>query len=84
MKEWFRKIRYKLAYFIAPDWIDDLEDRLSGLLCEVTGGLLSKCYYPLSVMVSEARNYQDRECRECEWYKECTEKMTENKGETDK
>ena len=77
MKEWFRKLRYKLAYLIAPEWIDDLEDRLSGLLCEVTGGLLSKCYYPLNVMVGEARNYRERECRECEWYKECAEKMEE-------
>ena len=75
MKEWFRKLRYKLAHLIAPDWIDDLEDRLSGLLCEVTGGLLSKCYYPLNVMIGEAQNYQERECRECERYKECAEQQ---------
>ena len=75
MKKWFRKIRYKLAYLIAPDWIDDLEYRLSGLLCEVTGGLLSKCYYPLNVMIGEAQNYRERECRECEWYRECAERM---------
>lgn len=75
MKKWFRKIRYKLAYLIAPDWIDDLEDRLSGLLCEVTGGLLSKCYYPLNVMVDEYWDYQQRVCDDCEWYKECVAKM---------
>ena len=77
MKEWFRKLRYKLAYLIAPDWIDDLEDRLSGLLCEATGGLLSKCYYPLNVMVDEYWDHQQRLCDDCEFYKECTAKMEE-------
>ena len=75
MKEWFRKLRYKMAYLIAPDWIEDLEGRLSGLLCEVTGGRLSKCYYPLGVMISEAQEARMRDCAECEFYKECTEKM---------
>lgn len=75
MKKWFRKIRYKLAYLIAPDWIDDLEYRLSGLLCEVTGGLLSKCYYPLPVMLDAVHDARMRDCDDCEFYKECTEKM---------
>lgn len=72
MKEWFRKLRYKLAYFIAPDWIDDLEWRLSGLLCEVTGSRLSKAYYPLEVMIAQANDYQQECCEECEFYLECT------------
>jgi hypothetical protein len=71
MKEWFRKLRYKLAYLIAPDWIDDLEYRLSCLLCEATGGRLSKCYYPLEVMISEVYDSQQRYCDECEYYIEC-------------
>ncbi len=71
MKEWFTKLRYKLAYLIAPDWIDDLEDRLSVLLCEVTGGRLSKAYYPLEIMVSYVRDYQQECCDECEYYIEC-------------
>lgn len=66
---WFTKLRYKLAYFIAPDWIDDLEERLSGLLCEVTGRL-SKPYYPLEIMVAEARNYQEERCNECVYCRE--------------
>ena len=74
MKEWFRKLRYKLAYFIAPDWIDDLENRLSGLLCEVTHGRLSKAYYPLEVMVSNARDCRYEDCDECEYYLECLER----------
>lgn len=72
MKKWFNKIRYKLAYLIAPDWIDDLEHRLSGLLCEVTGGRLSKCYYPLRVMMDEYWNNQVRGCEDCVYYREQT------------
>lgn len=71
MKNWFCKICYKLAYLIAPDWIDDLEYRLSGLLCEVTGGMLSKCYYPLETMIHAAQDYRMRECDECEYLKKC-------------
>ena len=77
MKEWFRKIRYKLAYFIAPDWIDDLEWRLSGLLCEATGSRLSKAYYPLEVMVSQMIDYQQECCDECEYYLECQKRENE-------
>ena len=73
MKEWFRKLRHKIAYLIAPDWIDDLEDRLSGLLCEVTNSRLSKAYYPLDIMVSYARDCRDEECDECEYYLKCQE-----------
>lgn len=68
MKEWFRKIRYKIAYFIAPDWIDDLEHRFSVFLCEQTGGRLSKCYYSIETMRSEANDCQQRICEECEYY----------------
>ena len=71
MREWFRKVRYRLAYFIAPDWIDDLEHRLSGLLCEATGGQLSKCYYSLNTMVDAAQEFRMRECDQCWYYKEC-------------
>jgi hypothetical protein len=81
MKEWFRKLRYKLAYLIAPDWIDDLEYRLSGLLCEVTGSRLSKAYYPLDVMVSYASDHQQECCDECEYYLECQKREEEeNEG----
>ena len=70
MKEWFRKLRYKLAYLIAPDWIDDLEYRFSCFLCEQTGGRMSKCYYTVEAMRSEADDYQMRVCEDCEFYKE--------------
>ena len=72
MKNWFACLRYKLAYLIAPDWINDLEDRLSELLCEATGSRLSKPYYPANVMISEMHDYQQRCCDECEYYLECT------------
>lgn len=68
MKEWFRKLRYKIAYFIAPDWIDDLEHRLSVFLCNQTHGRLSKCYYSAETMISEANDARQRECEECEYY----------------
>lgn len=74
MKEWLKKLRYKLAYLIAPDWIDDLERRLSCLLCEATRGRLSKCYYPLEVMISEVYDAQQIYCDECEYYIECMKK----------
>ena len=77
MKEWFRKLRYKLAYLIAPDWIDDLEYRLSGLLWEATGGRLSKPYYSLSTMICEFCDYQERWCEDCEYYMECQKREEE-------
>jgi hypothetical protein len=81
MKEWFRKLRYKLAYLIAQDLIDDLEYRLSGLLCEVTGSRLSKAYYPLDVMVSYANDHKQECCDECEYYLECQKREEEeNEG----
>lgn len=70
MKEIFRKLRYRIAYLIAPDWIDDLENRLSEFLCNQTGGRLSKCYYSAKTMISEANEARQRECEECEFYKE--------------
>jgi hypothetical protein len=71
MKNWFTNLRYKLAYLIAPDWIDDLEMRLSDLLCETTGSRLSKSYYPSEVMIAAVHDYQQECCEECEYYLEC-------------
>lgn len=79
MKEWFRKIRYKLAYLIAPDWIDDLESRLSAILCEATGGRLSKCYYPMSVMFDEIHAERMRYREDCEAYKVWSQEPDEKK-----
>lgn len=67
LRERITKLRYKIAYFIAPDWIDDLEYRFSCFLCDQTGGRMSKCYYTLEAMRSEAENYQMRLCDECEY-----------------
>lgn len=69
MKERFKKFRHKIAYMIAPDLIEDLEERLSGLLCHTTGGRLSKPYYSFRVMQCEVDDYQQRMCEECEYYK---------------
>ena len=80
MKEWFKKLRYKFAYFIAPDWIDDLEHRLSDLLCEATGGRLSKPYYSSDVMISQMNDYQQRCCEECECYIEIMKREEEENG----
>ena len=74
LKEAFKKFRYGLAYLIAPDWIDDLEYRFSSFLCNQTGGRLSKCYYNINVMISEAHDYQQRKCEQCEYYIKCTER----------
>ncbi len=70
MAEWFRKLRDRIAYFVAPDWIDDLEYRFSVFLCDQTGGRMSKCYYTVEAMRSEAEEYRMRECEECEYRKE--------------
>lgn len=67
MKELLKKIRYKLAYLIAPDWIDDLEYRFSIFLDEQTGGLLSDCYCTGDTMRSAANDYRMRQCDECKW-----------------
>ena len=77
MKEWLKKLRYKIAYFIAPDWIDDLENRFADFLCEQTGGRMSKCYYTTEAMRSVANDYQQSICEECEYY------LKYEKGETD-
>lgn len=66
LHELIKNLRYKLAYLIAPDWIDDLEHRLSAFLYNQTGGRLSKCNYPLHIMIAEADDYQMRCCEECE------------------
>lgn len=73
IKKWLKNLRYKFAYLIAPDWIDDLEERFSAFLCYQTGGRLSKCYYNLNVMLGEANDYQQRVCDECEYKRACCE-----------
>lgn len=61
MKDFYKRLRHKIAYWLASDWIDDLEYRIGGLLCEVTGGRLSKSYYTLEAMVSAVHDYNE-EC----------------------
>lgn len=73
IKEAIKNLRYKLAYLIAPDWIDDLERRFSAFLCIQTGGRMSKCYYSLNAMLSEADDHQQRICDECEYKTACEE-----------
>lgn len=67
MTEWWRKLRWRIAYLIASDWIDDLEYRFSAFLCNETGGRMSKCYYTVEAMISEAEEYRMCECDECEY-----------------
>ena len=71
MKEWFKNVRHRLAYLIAPDWIEDLESRLSSLLCHCTGYKLSKSYYPTDTMIRAADDHQQSLCAECEKIAEC-------------
>lgn len=71
MKKTIKKIRHKIAYWLAPDWIGDLEMRLSTLLCEATGGFLSKPYYTTETMVRYVQDYRERKCEECEFYLRC-------------
>lgn len=66
LKEKLRNLRYRIAYMIAPDWIDDLECRFSTFLCEQTGGMMSKCYYTTEAMRMCAEEHQMRLCDECE------------------
>lgn len=74
MKEWLKRLRYRIAYLIAHDWIDDLEYRFSVFLCEQTGGQLSKCYYSIEVMRCAANDAQQSVCDDCEYYLECKER----------
>lgn len=74
MKEWFAQLRYKLAYAIYPEYFDDMEYRLSGLLLHTTGGLLSKTNYTLDAMLKAVDDYQERCCDECGYYLAQTEK----------
>lgn len=66
MAEWWKKLRWRIAYLIASDWIDDLEYRFSVFLCDQTGGMLSKCYYSVETMRMYANDYTERRCQECE------------------
>ena len=68
MKECFYRIRLKLAYLICPEYFNDIEHRLSGLLWHTTGGLLSKTNYTLDGMMHAVNDYQQRCCDECEYY----------------
>lgn len=70
MRELLRKIRWQLAYWLASDWIDDLEYRFSAFLCEQTGGMLSKTNYSIQTMNAYANDCRERECNECEYRKE--------------
>lgn len=54
MRELWRKIRWKIAYALAHEWIDDLEHRLSTFLWLQTNGRMSKAYYTIAAMLSEA------------------------------
>ena len=73
MKEWFKRVRHCLAYLIASDWIEDLETRLSSLLCHCTGGRFSKSYYPVDTMRRAVDDYQCELCQECECFKRAEE-----------
>jgi hypothetical protein len=73
--ELLKNLRYKIAYRIAPDWIGDLEYRLSCLLCEATGGRLSKEYYPVQTMLTAVIDYQNE--REDEAKADTVRKMQE-------
>lgn len=68
-----KKLRYFFAYLIAPDFIDDLECRLSLLLYYVTGGLLSKPYYSVDKMLRAVKSYNNRICDDCRCRKETKE-----------
>lgn len=81
MKEWFRKLRHKIAYLIAPDWIDDLEERLSELLCYATGSRLSNPYYTLGTMETAVDDHLQSCCDECEHYLKCQKEA--NGGKSD-
>lgn len=65
LKSLFKVFRYRLAYFIVPDWIGDLEERLSVFLWYQTGGLLSKPYYSTYEMLSASDEYNQRMCDRC-------------------
>ena len=67
MKEWFDRIRYKLARMIYPQYFEDIEERLSGLLWHATGGRLSKPNYTLEAMESAVDDYFQKCCDECEF-----------------
>ena len=60
MAEWFYRIRLKLAYLICPEYFNDIEHRLSGLLWHTTGGLLSNTNYTLDGMMHAVNDYQQR------------------------
>jgi hypothetical protein len=66
MKGRLKHIRHYIAYIIAPDMIDDLERRLSSFLENQTGGRLSKPYYSVDTMISEANDRQQRICEDCD------------------
>lgn len=66
MKGRIKHIRHYIAYIIAPDMINDLERRLSSFLENQTGGRLSKPYYSVDTMISEANDRQQRICEDCD------------------
>ena len=78
MAEWFYRIRLRLAYLICPEYFEDMEERLSGLLCHTTGGLLSKTNYTLDGMIGAVNDYNQRCCEECEYYIECCQEGEDN------
>ena len=71
MPDLIKKLRYRIGYWLVSDWIDDLESRLCEFLCEQTGGVLSKAYYPVKTMLSYADEHRQSECDTCDYYLEC-------------
>ena len=65
-----KKLRWALAYFIAPDYYDDLAGRFAQFLYFATGGLLSKTNYSLRTMLDAMNDYNERVCDKCEYRKD--------------
>ena len=64
-----KNFRYKLAYLIAPDLIEDLEYRIGAFLCHQTNGCHNNPYLSLEFMEGEADYARWLECEECEYHK---------------
>ena len=52
-------------------------NEFSEFLCHMTGGLLSKTNYTANLMISEAENYQQKVCGECDLWAENEKLRTE-------
>lgn len=77
----FEKERYRLDLERTQKELEEVENKLSELLCYITGGRFSKTGYSIQEMKSFADDYLQDTCNKCDDIKEFREELLKTKRE---